>query len=85
MVTLFSKVTNALAIPLTLLILDFSGYIANADIQPQSTLTGIRLIVGPIPALLLVGGIIFAIFYPITREEHHKVVDTLVSRRKKSD
>ena len=85
LVTLFSKVTNALAIPLTLLILDFSGYIANADIQPQSTLTGIRLIVGPIPALLLVGGIIFAIFYPITREEHHKVVDTLASRRKKLD
>lgn len=81
LVTLFGKITNALAIPLTLLILDLSGYIANADVQPQSTLTGIRLIVGPIPALLLVGGIIFAIFYPITREEHHRVVNKLKSRR----
>jgi GPH family glycoside/pentoside/hexuronide:cation symporter len=81
LVTLFSKVTNALAIPLTLLILGWSGYIPNAAVQPQSTLTGIRLVVGPIPALLLVGGIIFAIFYPLSREDHHDAVNTLKSRR----
>lgn len=85
LVSLFSKATNALAIPLTLLILDWSGYIPNSLIQPRSTLTGIRMVVGPIPALLLLGGIIFAIFYPLTREEHHKVVDTLASRRQRLD
>jgi len=52
--------------------------------QPGSTLTGIRLVVGPIPALLLVGGIIFAILYPLTRQEHHDVVHELEARRQQS-
>ena len=81
LVTLMSKTTNSIAVPLALAILDFSGYIPNAAVQPTSTLTGIRLVVGPIPALLLVGGIIFAIFYPLSREEHHEVVQQLEVRR----
>ena len=84
LVTLASKITNSIAVPLALAVLDLSGYIPNAVIQPQSTLTGIRLVVGPIPALLLVGGIIFAIFYPLSRQGHHDVVETLLNRRQES-
>jgi len=50
-------------------------------VQPASTLTGIRLVVGPIPAALLVGGIVFAIFYPLSRDEHHQVVHELETKR----
>lgn len=82
LVTLMGKVANSIAVPLSLAVLDFSGYIPNALNQPQSTLTGIRMVVGPIPALLLLGGIIFAIFYPLSREEHHQVVNKLENRRK---
>jgi len=82
LVTLMGKTTNSIAVPLALAVLDFSGYIPNAAVQPTSTLTGIRLVVGPIPALLLVGGIIFAIFYPLSREEHHEAVQELEIRRK---
>lgn len=81
LVTLFAKVANSLAIPLALLVLDWSGYIPNAASQPQSTLTGIRLVVGPIPAFLLLCGIMFAIFYPLSREEHQEVVSELEIRR----
>ncbi len=81
LVTLMSKTTNSIAVPLALAVLDFSGYIPNAAVQPTSTLTGIRLVVGPIPALLLLGGIIFAIFYPLSREDHHEVVHELETRR----
>ena len=81
LVTLMGKATNSIAVPLALAVLDLSGYIPNAVEQPQSTLTGIRLVVGPIPAVLLVGGIIFAILYPLTRKEHHDVVQELESRR----
>lgn len=81
LVTLMGKTTNSIAVPLALAVLDFSGYIPNASVQPASTLTGIRLVVGPIPALLLVGGIIFAIFYPLSRKEHHDVVQELEVRR----
>jgi len=81
LVTLASKTTNSIAIPLALAMLDFSGYVPNAPVQPQSTINGIRIIVGPIPAVLLLGGIIFAIFYPMSRKEHHDVVDKLKIRR----
>jgi len=81
LVTLASKTTNSIAIPLALAVLSFSGYVPNAPVQPQSTINGIRIVVGPIPAVLLVGGIIFAIFYPMSRKEHHDVVNKLKIRR----
>ncbi len=81
LVTLMSKTTNSIAIPLALAILEFSGYIPNALTQPASTLTGIRLVVGPIPAVLLVCGIIFAIFYPLSRDQYREVVHELETRR----
>ena len=84
LVTLLGKTTNSIAIPLALAVLDFTGYIPNAAVQSASTLTGIRLVVGPIPAVLLVGGIIFAIFYPLSRDEHHAVVARLKIRREKA-
>ena len=85
LVTLASKVANSIAVPLALAVLDFSGYIPNAAVQPQSTITGIRWVVGPIPALLLVGGIIFAILYPLSRDEYHDVVQELETRRSQTD
>ena len=85
LVTLMGKVANSIAVPLALAVLDLSGYIPNAPVQPQSTLTGIRMVVGPIPALLLLGGIIFAIFYPLSRDEHHQVVHELEARRRKKE
>jgi GPH family glycoside/pentoside/hexuronide:cation symporter len=85
LVTLASKVANSIAVPLALTVLDISGYIPNASVQPASTITGIRLVVGPIPALLLVGGIVFAILYPLSRKEYHDVVEELEIRRGQLD
>jgi GPH family glycoside/pentoside/hexuronide:cation symporter len=84
LVTLMGKAANSIAVPLALTVLDLSGYIPNAAQQPESTLTGIRLVVGPIPALLLVGGIIFAILYPLSRKEHQDVVHELEMQRQKA-
>ena len=84
LVTLMGKVTNSIAVPLALFVLDLSGYIPNAAQQPASTLTGIRFVVGPIPAFFLLGGIIFAILYPLSRKEHQEVVQELQTRRQKS-
>jgi len=81
LVTLMGKATNSIAVPLALTVLDLSGYIPNANQQPMSTITGIRLVVGPIPALFLIGGIIFAILYPLSRKEHRDVVQELQIRR----
>lgn len=84
LVMLLSKVTNSIAVPLALVVLDLSGYIPNAAVQPRSTLTGIRLVVGPIPAVLLLGGIIFAFLYPLSREDHQSVVHALATRRQQT-
>ncbi len=42
LVTLASKVANSIAVPLALTVLDISGYIPNASVQPASTITGIQ-------------------------------------------
>jgi GPH family glycoside/pentoside/hexuronide:cation symporter len=50
-------------------------------IQSPTALLGVRLVMGPLPALLLLSGILMAVFYPLTREQHHEVVKALRLRR----
>jgi len=81
LITLIRKATSSLAVPAVGLILQFTGYVPNADQQPPSALLGIRIVIGPIPAVLLCLGILFAILYPLTREEYAKVARELERRR----
>jgi GPH family glycoside/pentoside/hexuronide:cation symporter len=80
-VTLTQKIASSIALPLILLMLDVTGYIPNSAQQPAGALLGIRLAIGPIPALLLCSGIIFAVIYPLSRENHRKIVAELEARR----
>jgi GPH family glycoside/pentoside/hexuronide:cation symporter len=82
LVTLCQKIASSIAIPLILLMLDRTGYIPNAAVQPASAVLGIRLAIGPIPAVLLCTGIVFAILYPLSRESHQKIVADLEERRR---
>jgi GPH family glycoside/pentoside/hexuronide:cation symporter len=75
------KVANSLAVPLSLLLLEFTGYVSNAAEQPASALLGIKIVIGPIPAALLFAGILFAVFYPLSREKYTEVVSELEKRR----
>lgn len=82
LVTLLGKIGMAVAQPLSLLVLQFTNFQeGQGAVQPPSALLGIRLVVGPIPALLLVAGIMVALFYPLGRTEHHKIVEELRLRR----
>ena len=81
LVTLTQKVASSIAIPLVLLMLQVTGYDAMATSQPESARLGIRLAIGPIPALLLTVGIVFAILYPLGRETHQRIVQELEERR----
>jgi GPH family glycoside/pentoside/hexuronide:cation symporter len=81
LITLLGKIGNSIAGPASLLVLEATGYQAGALVQPDSALLGIRLVIGPIPAILLIGGIVFALFYPLSREQHHKIVEELRVRR----
>ena len=83
LVTLMQKIASSIAIPLTAVFLDVTHYVPNSAVQPASALLGIRILVGPIPALLLIIGIIFALKYPLSREEFTRVVKELDARRLK--
>jgi len=81
LITLMQKVASSIAVPLALLVLQITGYEPNAILQKPKALTGIRIIIGPIPAILLSCGIIFAILYPLNRKEFNQVKRKLEIRR----
>jgi len=83
LITLMGKIANSISVPLSLVVLELTDYQTASTFQPDSALMGIRLLIGPIPALLLTGGIVFAIFYPLSRKQHKKIVKELRQRRKK--
>jgi GPH family glycoside/pentoside/hexuronide:cation symporter len=83
LITLAQKVASSIAIPLVLLLLDATGYVPNAAQQPAGALLGIRIVIGPVPAALLCGGILFAFFYPLSRERHAQIVRELEARRER--
>lgn len=79
--TLMLKVASSFAIPLALLLLEVTGYVANAPQQPISALWGIRIVIGPIPAAFLCVGILLATRYPLGRVEYGEIVKALEERR----
>jgi len=80
-VTLSHKAAASIAIPLVLLLLDAFGYQANVAVQQHRAELAIRMITGPIPALLLCLGILCAVFYPLSRERYDRIVRELEVRR----
>jgi GPH family glycoside/pentoside/hexuronide:cation symporter len=84
LVTLIKKAATSLAIPLVLLILQFTGYVPASTTQPPAAVMGIRIAVGPIPAALLCIGILFAALYPLNRQQHSDLRAELEARRAKS-
>ena len=83
LITLMQKVASSIAIPLTAVMLEVTNYVPNAVQQPNSAVLGIRLLMGPIPAILLTIAIIFAIKYPLDKERFTKIVKELEDRREK--
>jgi GPH family glycoside/pentoside/hexuronide:cation symporter len=83
LVTLMGKIASSIAIPLTAVMLDVTGYIPNAPQQPASALLGIRLLIGPVPAIFLTISIIFALKYPLERAQFSSIVKELDERREK--
>ena len=82
LVSLFKKIPSSIAIPLTLLVLDWSGYVSNAATQMPSTIPAIRVLIGPVPSVLLLGGIVFALFYPLSRAGHAQTRTEIAARSK---
>lgn len=84
LVTLFKKVASSIALPLTLLVLEWSGYVSNAASQKPSAVRAIQAMVGLVPSIFLILGILFAFFYPLSRKRHAQVRAELAVRRMKN-
>lgn len=80
LVTLFRKISASVAVSLIPLVWKWSGYVADAPQQEESAITAIRIMVGPVPSLFLLGGIIFAVFYPLTRQAHEETRAKIAAR-----
>ncbi|MFS8868227.1 MFS transporter [Synechococcus sp. H65.1] len=67
-------------------VLEWSGFIPSVageppPTQPESALLAIRLAIGPLPAVVLIGGILLVWLYPITRQRHRQILQELEARR----
>ena len=79
------KTSGALAIFLGLQVLGWFGYQsppegATTFTQSPVTLTAIRMLIGPLGALLLFSAVITTWFYPLTRERHGRIRRLLEKR-----
>jgi GPH family glycoside/pentoside/hexuronide:cation symporter len=66
--------------------LSLAGYIERVPgeaipVQPESALMIIRVVIGPMGSIILLGGLLLAYFYPITREVHAEILLKLAQRR----
>lgn len=71
--TLVSKIGQALAALLMGLILDFYRYLPNQPLQAKETIFGIRLLFGPIPAIIFITATVVVLFYPIDAKRYQKI------------
>jgi len=86
----FQQIALAIALFLIGKLLDLSGFIPTTagqptPNQPGTALLAIRLLFGPVPAGVLLAGLIMAYFYPITREVHAEIILKLTERKNTLD
>lgn len=74
------KVGSSLSLPFVLLMLEWTGYVANSPTQPRATIIGIQSLIGPIPAVFLLIGVFFATRYPLDRKRFAELRAELTKR-----
>jgi GPH family glycoside/pentoside/hexuronide:cation symporter len=76
--TFVSKLGTALALFVSGNILQWGGYISRtgtaAAAQPLSVFKAVRIIIGPLPALVLAAALIFVQFYPLNEKSHRDLM-----------
>lgn len=72
-VVFLQKLGLAIALFMSGQLLEWTGFQSGTSLQTTSALWTIRLLLGLLPALLLLGSLVFAYRYPITRERHQEI------------
>lgn len=67
------------------LLLNQAGYISSESasniVQPPSALFTMRLMIGPVPTIMLIIGMIIAAYYPINKQRHAEIQAQLAARQ----
>lgn len=84
------KLAGAVSIFVLLQVLGWFGYQSPPKgvtqfTQPTSALWAIRVLTGPVGALLLIGTVMVAWFYPLSKEKHLRVRRLLARRRRQEE
>ena len=80
-VVFLQKLGLAIALFISGQLLDWVGFTPNAVAQPTQVLWTIRLLIGPLPAILLMMSLWFAYRYPINRQHHQQILIALEAKR----
>lgn len=75
------KLSTKLVVAILGPILAWSGYVQRAPQQTPQALTTIRFFIAIVPAVILVGAVVVAWRYPLTREHHRAIQKELARRR----
>ena len=83
---LLQKFGLAFGIFIVGLVLQHAGFIERVagqpiPVQPERALVAIRFAIGPLPAIILILGMILTYFYPITQEYHREILIKLQAKR----
>jgi GPH family glycoside/pentoside/hexuronide:cation symporter len=81
--TFTQKTCVGLGIALTLQALQWNGFSQNLlpGQQPEAALLALRIMIGPVPTVILLIGMLLVWLYPITRQRHSEILAQLAARR----
>ncbi len=78
---LFRSVAVSISLPMILVFMDLSGYVANTSVQTPAADRMIRFLFGGVPALFIIAAMLCAFFYPLTRDRFQEIQAVLEERK----
>ncbi len=72
--TFFSKVGVALAAAVSGLLMGFAGFVANVAEQTGASIFTIRLLIGPVPAVIFIAGIFLIQKYQLDEKTYNEII-----------
>jgi glycoside/pentoside/hexuronide:cation symporter, GPH family len=81
-ITFLQKIGLAIGQLITGYTLEWSGFVAGAEKQKPAVLDAVRFLIGPLPAIALVFGLLLAALYPITKEVHAEILLKLQEKKR---
>lgn len=74
----YKKIVTAVASSVPALVLGWSGYVANAEVQTPEAINGILLSSSFLPGILfIISGLLFAVFFPINKRTLDRMINEL--------